>query len=304
VIRELALGIVLLLFFKPIIGPIVYAAVFAVALYPVYLRHKRKWFAAFLVFTSIIFLVFTGYLIVVNLFDQIEWMSELYNKLSPEEQVQVAQFSSNIPIADYALNIVRAIPSAAVGLVLFVAFFYFFLVDGHKLKKVAYSFLPRESAAQFVSEGWRNLRSIVGGVFVAMFVYIIFSTAVLYFTNSPSPLVLSVVAAIFGVLPVFAAWMVYAYPIYLHLTVGNYLAALVLVGFQLLWNAVVDFWFKAKYRGNLHPAVLLGSMIAGIYYFGFPGILVGPLLFTGIKTIASITPHRVEPVEVVSEDIM
>ena len=302
-IRELALGAILLLFFKPIIGPVVYAAVFAVALHPVYTRRKRKWFAAFLVFVTLLFLIYMGYLIVMNLFDQITWISELYYKLSPEEQVQIVELSSNIPLADYAMNLARAIPGIAVNFVLFVVFFYFFLVDGYKLKKVAYKFLPREKAAKFVSQGWKNLRSIVGGVFVAMFFYIICSTAVLYFTNSPSPLVLSVVASIFGVLPVFAAWMVYAYPIYLHLAAGNYLAAFILAAFQLLWNAAVDFWFKAKYRGSLHPALLLGSIVAGIYYFGFPGILVGPLLVTGIQTLSSITAYRVEPVDVVSEEL-
>jgi predicted PurR-regulated permease PerM len=145
---------------------------------------------------------------------------------------------------------------------------------------------------------------VVGGVFVALFFYIILSTGVLYFTNSPSPLVLSVLAALFGILPVFAAWMVYAYPIYLHLMAGSYVSAAILVGFQLLWNTVFDFYFKARYRGTLHPAILIGSMIAGIAHFGFPGLLVGPLIVTIIKTIASVESYHMEPVDVVSEDLL
>lgn len=303
-IRELVLGLVLLLFVKPILGPIAYAAVLSVVLYPIYQKHKKKYFAAFLVLVSLILMIYIGYQVTLKLFDQITWLSEIYNRLSPEEQIQLIEFSSTLPIQDYAFRVARSIPSIAVGLVLFVAFSYFFLVDGWRLKKVIYGFLPKEKAAKFVSEGWRNLNSIVGGFFVAMFVYIFISTALLYFTNSPSPLVLSVIAAIFGILPVLAAWMIYAYPVYTHLVAGNYANAMILVVFQSLWVTVVDFWFKAKYRGTLHPAVLIGSIVAGIYYFGFSGILVGPLLFTAIKTVASVERYRIEPVDVISEDLL
>lgn len=303
-IRELILGVVLLMFAKPILSPIVYSAIVAVALYPIYLKRKRKWFAALLVFVSVVILMYMGYQLTLKLFDQMTLLNDLYSKMSPEQQIQLFEIGSNLPLQDYAMGVVNSIPSVAVDLVLFVIFIYTFLVDGWRLKKVIYSFLPRDKAAKFISEGWKNLRAIVGGVFVAMFVYIAISTTLLYVTNSPSPLIISVIAAIFGVLPVLAAWMVYAYPLYIHWAAGNYFNVVILSVFQLLWVTAVDFWFKAKYRGTLHPAVLLGSMMAGIYYFGFSGIVVGPLIFTAIKTIASVERYRIEPVDVVSEDLL
>jgi predicted PurR-regulated permease PerM len=101
----------------------VYAAVLSVALYPIYQRHKKKYFAVLLVVISLLAILYVGYQVTLKLFDQITWMGELYSKLSPEEQVQIVEIGSNLPVQDYVLRVARSIPSMAVGLVLFVVCF-------------------------------------------------------------------------------------------------------------------------------------------------------------------------------------
>ena len=298
-IREVLLAGLLLVFARPLLGPLAYAAVLAVALHPIYKMHQKKYFAAFLVVASIGTLIYLSYLVSITLFDQVNYLLTLYEGLGPETQVQLLELGSNLPIQDYAISVAKAIPSLAIQLLFFVIFSYFFLVDGNGVKKAIYDYLPKRKAEALIKEGWGNLSAIVSGVFVAMFVYIILSTGVLYFTNSPSPLVYSIIAGIFGILPILGAWMVYIFIIAYHFGNANYLAILALVTFQTLWLTVIDNFFKMKYRGTLHPAILLGSMMAGISYFGFSGVLIGPLLATGIKTIAVVDKHFIEPVHVV-----
>ncbi len=292
--REVVLALLILLFVKPILAPLAYAAVLSVALYPAYEKHRKWYVAALLILLAVVALLFTGYQLTLKLFDQITWLNDFYSKLSPEEQIQLIQLSSNLPLQDYALRVVTSIPSLAVDFVLFVIFSYFLLVDGWRLKKAVYNFLPKEKAAKLVKKGWYNLNAVVMGFFVSTFVYLVICTSLLYFTGSPSPLVVSILAALFGILPVLGAWMALAYPVFVHLSSGNYVSAIIIVAFQLLWNSAVDFYFKARYRGTLHPAVLLGSMAAGIKWFGFSGIVIGPLLATAFETVMNIEKSRID----------
>ncbi|MBR9680906.1 MAG: AI-2E family transporter [Candidatus Altiarchaeota archaeon] len=298
-IREVLLVGLLLLFARPLLGPLAYAAVLSVALSPLYQMHKKKYFAAFLVVASIGTLVYMSYIMSVTLIDQVNYLLTFYDSLGTETQVQIIELSSNLPIQDYALSVAKAIPSIAIQLLFFVIFTYFFLVDGEKIKKSIYDYLPKQKAEALIKEGWGNLNAVVSGVFMGMFVYIILSTGVLYLTGSPSPLVYSIIAGIFGILPILGAWMVYIFIIAYHFSNANYLAIIALVTFQTVWLLVIDNFFKMKFRGTLHPGILLGSMVSGIAYFGFSGILIGPLLATGLKTLAIVDRHFVEPVHVV-----
>jgi len=299
VFREVLFVGLLMIFAKPLLGPLAYAAVMAVTLYPIYKMHTKRYFAAFLVLASIGALIYLSYIMSITLFDQVNYLLGIYKQLSPETQVQILQFSSNLPINDYALSVAKSIPSVAIDLLFFVIFTYFFLVDGKKLKSAVYDYFPKKKAKALVEEGWKNLNAVVSGVFIGVFVYIILSTMVLYFTHSPSPLVYSIVAGIFGILPILGAWMVYIPLMIYHFNHGNYVAIIALFIYQMLWLTVIDNFFKMRYRGTLHPGVLLGSMAAGIAYFGFSGVIIGPLFVTGLKTIAVVDKHFVESVHIV-----
>lgn len=297
VIRELLLGVVILAFARPLVGPIAYAAVLAVSLHPVYELYPRRHFGMLLVLVSTALLVCLLYGLTVTLFDQVQYLTELYSQLSPETRVQLVEFGSNLPLQEFALRFATALPSMVVGFSFFLIFAYYFLVDGHRVKDFFREYLPDGRAETLIREGWANLRSVVLGVFVVMFVYTVISTSLLYLTNSPYPLLFSIISALFGPLPVVGAWFVYVYVVYVHLVAGRLAYAALLTGFQVLWYFFLEPFFRTRYSGTLHPAVLLGSMAAGIAYFGFSGFVVGPLIATGLKTIARVRREHVGPVE-------
>jgi len=288
VIREILLGTVLLIFAKPLLAPISYAAILSITIYPVYRLHKKGYFAAFLILASMTFLSYIFYSFSITLFDQISYLAELFSHLNPEIQVKLVEFGSNIPFTDYAIAFAKSLPATLGRLAFFFLFSFYFLVDGHRISESLYKVMPKAKAEKLVKEGWNNLHSVVTGVFVTKFMYILLSTLLLHFTNSPSPLVYSIIAALFGILPIFGAWMVYGYVVYLQIVSGNFFFALILTAFQLIWDIVFEMAFKIKFRGTLHPAILLGSMASGVFYFGFSGLVIGPMIATGLMTLARV----------------
>jgi len=288
VFRELLLLGLFLMFMEPLIGPLAFGAVLAIALYPIYKLKKKRWFAAVLIFISILVLLYMFYLMSITVFDQITYLSEIYSSLSPETQVRLIEISSNLPIGEVTINTLKSLPGVGIGLLFFVIFSFYFLTDGYKIKGFLKKIMPKEKASELVNKGKVNLNAVVKGVFINALFFIFLSTLILYFTNSPSPLIYSIIAGIFGLLPILSSPLVYGYLVYLKLVEGSYVSAVILVVFQLLWLFVLDYVVKAKYRGTLHPAVLLGSMIAGLYHFGFSGIVIGPLLVTIVVTLASV----------------
>ncbi len=300
-LREVVLGLLLFYFVKPLLSSIAFATVLAVALNPVYSVFRRRLFAIFLIAVSIGTIGYLSYSVAGTLVDQVNALVDLYNRLSPEEQTNLLQLSSNLPLKDFAISVARSLPSIVVQFLFFLLFSYFFLVDGWRLRGAIATYLPKGKAEKLIEEGWENLRSIVMGVFVSMAFYFIFSFSVLKFTGVPSPLVYSFLATLFSVLPLVGAWMVYAFPLYEQYLAGNYVSIAAVVAFQLAWMLLLDPFFKMRYRGTLHPAVLLGSMTAGIYYFGFSGIVIGPLFITALKTLAEVERYFLEPVEVKEE---
>lgn len=287
-IREILLGAVLLMFAKPLLAPISYAAILSITLYPIYRLHKKKYFAATLIFASTAVLIYVFYSFSITLFDQISYIAELSSHLNPEIQVKLIEFGSNIPFTDYAIAFAKSLPATLGKLAFFFLFSFYFLIDGHKISESLYKIMPKAKAEKLIEEGWYNLRSVVTGVFVTKFLYILISTTLLHFTGSPSPLVYSIIAALFGILPIFGAWMVYGYIVYLQIMAGNFFFALVLIAFQVIWDVLFEMAFKIKFRGTLHPAILLGSMASGIAYFGFSGLVIGPMIATGLMTLARV----------------
>ncbi len=287
-LKEVLLLGVFLLFMKPLLGPLAYGAVLAVALYPIYKIKKSKWFAFILIFISVSILFYMFYLMSITVFDQIETISQLYYELAPETQVRLVKIGSDFKVVDFVLDIVKLLPRVGINFLFFIIFSFCFLVDGHKIKGFLEKIMKKDKAKILVNEGLVNLNAVVKGVFMNNFLYIFLSTGVLYFTKCPSPLIYSIVAGLFGLLPVLGAPMIYAYLIYLKLIEGSYISAIILVSFQFLWWIVIDYVIKAKYHGTLHPVVLLGSMMAGIYHFGFSGVIIGPLIATFFITMSSV----------------
>ena len=275
---KLVIALLLLYFFKPFLGTITFAVVFAVMLHPIYRRKPHPVFAGVLTVALAFVLFFSIYQTVFYLYDQVAYLINIFNQFSPELQLKILNFSSQTPLYTFVLNIIQSLPGMAVKLLLLFILVYFLLVDGDKLVGLAGSMLPKKKAKLLVRAGSHNLRSIVMGVFVNTAIYTLLGTLVLYFTDTPFALLYAILAGIFGPVPVVAGWMVYGYLAVQKLIAGQLANALIILAFTLVWPLTGDLYFRIRYRGTIHPAILLLSMFAGIWMFGFAGFVIGPVL--------------------------
>ena len=275
---RLVLLLLLLFFFKPFLGSIVVAAIFAIMFYPLYQKKPGYLSAAAITLCCLLLTIFLGYHISFYLYDQVNYIVGIFNSFSPELQLQIMNAGSQVQVYDFAYNLLTSIPSIAVKfLMTFIATFYF-LKDGHKIKDALRNIFPPRKANALVKEGSNNLKAIVLGVFVSTFFYTFFGTIVLYLTNTPMALVYALVAGLFGPVPIVTGSMVYLWIIIQKIMAGDFTGALIVFSFIAIWQLIGDVYFRIKYRGTLHPAFLLFSMFAGLWLFGFAGIVVGPVL--------------------------
>jgi len=272
------------LFIKPLLGTISLAAMVAIALFPIYSKLKRRWFAAFLVLIFLLGSIYIAYLSSLFLYTQIEKLIEFYNQLAPEYKAPLIRVSKNLPLENFVIQLISTIPGFVIRFPLFIFFIYFFLVDGHKLGREVEKIFPKKGK-KIAERVWKNANSIINGIFVNALVFAFFGTLVLYYVGSSNPFLYAISAAFLGILPLIASWMIYAYAAFELYKLGNYKGIVIIALFLLLWHLFGDTYFKLRYRGDLHPAILLASIFCGIYFFGFQGILLGPVIATVIEEL-------------------
>lgn len=274
----LILLVLLLYFFKPFLGPIVFATILAMTLYPIYKKKPGYLTAAVLTLGVTVLLVFLTYHFSAYLYDQALVIIAFFNRLSPDVKLQLIDIGSQVPIYDFALQVANSIPGMAIKALMTVITTFYFLLDGHKIKNFAKTLFPPEKAQKMVEEASYNLRSIVMGVFVSMFAYTLLGTIILYITQTPGALLYAVAAGLFGPIPLVAGWMIYGYIIVQKLLAGQIWGALLVLAYLTIWYTFAELYFRVRYRGRMHPAALLLSMVSGVAIFGFPGFIAGPIL--------------------------
>ncbi|MBR9681522.1 MAG: AI-2E family transporter [Candidatus Altiarchaeota archaeon] len=277
-IESLVLLLILLWFFKPFFGSIVLATIFSTLLYPLYKKRPGYLSAALLTLLCVVVSFLFVYHFSFYLYDQVNYIFEIFNTFSPELQLRIIDVGSQVPTYEFLSGLLLSLPGVTIrALLTFIATF-FFLKDGDKIKDALKKIFPHKKANALMKEGSQNLRAIVMGVFASMFAYTILGTIVLSITNTPMALLYATLAGLFGPIPIVSGSMVFAWIIFQKFMAGQYLGATILIIYLILWHTVADFYFRMKYRGNMHPGILIFSMFAGVKVFGFAGLVVGPVL--------------------------
>ena len=119
-----------------------------------------------------------------------------------------------------------------------------------------------------------------------------------YLLGIPNALFLGVLATIVGVLPFVGPAL-----IWIPVTIFAFINGEYWVAFGVLFIGVLNLIFEnslkpmiiAK-RANVHPVIILLGMIGGIFFFGFAGFIIGPLVLSYLLIILEIyrdkkTPH-------------
>lgn len=310
--------------FKPYLGALFFALVFTVVFEPVYrfinrFVGNRRSISAFLTVTFILFVILLPFIFFGYFF--FEDARDLYGRL---ESGQIEQGFVENALASFEKIVTTYIPAAKVNvqeyinqalgsilnnfsgvfskffsvivdvIIMFFALF-FFLKDGPHFKEKLFAISPL--ADSYDSQIWAKIRlavnSVVRGTLLVASIQGMLTGIGFAIFGVPSPFVWGAVAAVTALIPAVGTSIVLIPGIiYLFFTgglsgaIGLLLWSFVIVG--LIDNFLGPILIK---RGiEIHPLLILLSVIGGLNFFGPVGFIAGPVMLSVFLTMLEIFP--------------
>ena len=195
------------------------------------------------------------------------------------------------------LELLRLLASGGSGVAnFFLGVIVYFTALFYLLAESAEAYKPIElfSAEGFVPEGFADaLNKAVKSVFKITFKMAAFYGMYTYLTHTlfdVSVVMVPVLAAAFLAAVPVAGQYVVPLPAALELWLANgrFGAAILLVAFHTAPMMVVDATMYSEVKKGIHPWITGLSIVGGIYYFGVPGAIYGPLLLCGVFVLVSM----------------
>ena len=192
---------------------------------------------------------------------------------------------------------------ASIGQILFGAFLslvglFYFLKDGDTLKRWLSEVIPL--APNYEKEIYSEIRTILAGVIRGTIVTAIIQGVVVGFGflvfGIPDPAVWGILVAVFSPIPIIGTWLIVV-PAIVFLLLTNAtggaigLAIWCVIFVNLIYNFITP---ELMHRGNeIHPFVILISILGGIALFGPIGFLAGPLVAALASSLLTIYPRLI-----------
>ena len=306
--------------FKPFVGVITIAAIFAVVLYPWYqkltpLMFGKKGLAALVMVVLTVLVVLAPFAIIgQQIFNETK---DVYQYLSSAQGFKVAElpqpvqeflqtfapefnleFSSYIKtLAGWLLGNLGHIFSSTVeiivGIFLVLVSLYFFLKDGARFKEWVTKISPLDD--EYDDKIFSSLRQIIhavviGTLAVALVQGVLVGLGLLIF-GVPNVTLWGMVAALSAMIPAIGTGLV-TVPAVVYLffsgqtsaAIGLAIWSVVLVG--LVDNILLPFFYS---RGNhVHPLLILFAVLGGLIAFGPVGFLLGPIILSIFLALVQI----------------
>ncbi|MDD5433125.1 MAG: AI-2E family transporter [Candidatus Pacebacteria bacterium] len=320
----LASFILLLILFKPYISIIITAGALAIVFRPFYSKIlkfcKKKKTIASLVSVILIALIILGPLFLIgyqvykeasslylglsgnnfsqfnNLINQIEKTAQ---KLSPGFSLNIDAQQILSPVLSFTVKHLGDIFSGAakflIALTLGLITLFYFFREGSAIKQ--YFFILSPLSATNDQEIFTALKktinaSIKGGLFVAVLQGIAIGIGFWAF-GLPNGALWGSVAMITSFVPgIGLALIIIPAAIYL-LFASKFIMVLAFLIWTLGINAVLDYLVSPKLKkgAELHPLLILFSVLGGISWFGPMGIIIGPMIVSFFAVLLKIYPE-------------
>lgn len=230
-----------------------------------------------------------------------DWLEETFDitvggdpPVDPETAEQLEQ--SITEWAKNAFGTVVSVATGAIGLIFnfftMLLFMFYFAADGPKLRR---AFLTRVPPNHQERLGWAWDMAIkqTGAYFYVRILLMIINGAGFFFTMVlvGVPTALSLALGIFAgfvaaFIPTIGTYIASAIPLLITLGLQGWTAALILLGYVLIYQAVENYWLSPKLSAKtmeINAAVAFGAAIAG-------GALFGPLgMFIALPAAGLIT---------------
>lgn len=174
-------------------------------------------------------------------------------------------------------------------IILFV--FFFGLRDGEKLVAYIQSLSPlsKETEKKMFQQFKDITYSVIYGNILIGIIHGLVTGAALFILKIPNALVLTLIAIFFSVLPIFVGpWLVWV-PVDIYLfSIGRTTSAIILLIYGLVFISWIDNILRpliVSKRTKINSAVILVSMLGGLFVFGVLGLIIGPLVISYLLLI-------------------
>ena len=243
--------------------------------------------------------------------------SQNINFISPLKSIFPGIFSSPEIASDvgrvmqgFVTNLTSGAMNAISGLLLefpvillnlLVTFFIFFYVlrDNHEFIDYIKSVLPfpKEVEDKIFKSSKDITSSIIYGQIIVGILQGLLVGIGFFIFGVPNALFFTLLAVIAGILPVIGATIVWI-PLIIYLFLqGEFVSVIGIAAFGIVGsffeNSIKP--IMVYKRTNLHPGIILLGMIGGIYFLGFLGFIIGPLILAYLLIILEIYRDKKVP---------
>jgi predicted PurR-regulated permease PerM len=182
---------------------------------------------------------------------------------------------------------------------------YYLIKDGPRIKKSLLSLSPLgdqydELVFQRVT---MTVRAVVGGVLILGLLKGVLASAAFWAVGIPAPLFWGIMTGLASFIPVLGTALVTVPAIIFLLLNGHLVSAIILAVISGIVIGGIDNVLQPKLvqsKTNIHPLLVLLSMLGGIEFYGFAGFIIGPL--TLAVTMSLIDIYRLEFRNYLSQD--
>lgn len=324
-ITVLALVVLAFLVIRPIIMAIILGILLAFIFNPIYKFFlkltKRKNLSSFLVLIILIALIVVPlwYLtpIIINQAIKFYLAAQQMDFVTPLTKFfpnffQSDSFSNEVAnairvfITNSTDSLVKSFTNFLVNipkiiLELIVVFFTFFFVsrDGDKFILYIKSLIPfsKEVEDKLVKSTRDITLSILYGQVVVGIIQGLIASIGFFIFKVPNAILLAVLAAFAGIIPVFGNIIVWV-PVAIYFLIGgNTLAALGIAAFGLI-SILIETLIKPVFISRftkLNSSIILIGIIGGLFVFGIFGVILGPLILAYLLIIFEVYRDRKSP---------
>ncbi len=318
------LGILLVLLAWRVLTWILIAALLSAALNPAVewleRRHLSRPLAATAVFlVALLALSGIGYLVIPPVVNQVSdfvnavpgfvndltagrgpfgWLQERYQIVDRVQEAIKQQGAGGIlGLGGPALDIVRSVVTAVVGVITVVFLTYFMLLEGPRTISGALGLLPEETRPRFERVGrdiYRTISGYVTGNLVISLVAGVLATIVLYAVGSEFAIALGLLVAILDLIPLAGATIAAIAVTTVIFIETSWARALVVIVFFVAYQQFENHILQPLVYGRtvqLSPlsvlcAVLIGAQLAGVFGALLAIPVAGSLLAVGREVVA------------------
>lgn len=183
----------------------------------------------------------------------------------------------------FSTQIVRNVTSFFITLLFMVFTLFFLLVDGKYLLSLFMRAVPlnRELLLVFVQRFKETTQHLVTGYFLVALYQATAAGILFYLFRIPASLLLALLILFFSFIPMVGAAGIWTVVAVLKLLSGDISGALLLAALCTFFVSTVDNFLRPlilQDRIKIHPLLIFFSILGAIQYFGFQGIILGPMI--------------------------